>query len=276
MPLQSTYKQIDNKKGIFYAWFSSMHTRIDLILCDHCREDMEQLAQAVYDEISFLDGIGDRFDQDSDISFINRNAAQFPVWVKPDMFKMIDLCIGFNTSTYGLFDITVQSRNEYKEGIRNIVLNEDGSSVFFRNRDLQIDLCGFIKGYALDKATQILRSGGCANALINIGNSSVMALGNHPFGEGWKVKTNYVESRGLKNVEVILHDECMTTSGNLHQERRHIVNPFTQEFIEGVKVVSTITKTGAEGEAFSTALIAASEEQRQQICEDTVGRIKVI
>lgn len=264
MPIQSTYKQIDDNKSILHAYFRAMHARIDLKLCNLSRSDSEKTAQMIYDKIKFLDQIGDRFDPDSDISFINNHAAQFPVWVKPDMLDMISQCIEYNHKTYGAFDITVQSENDYNEGIDNIILNMQDSAVFFTDRNVKIDLCGFIKGFALDKVKQILL-GNCTDAFINIGNSSIMALGNHPLNEGWRIKMNYIESNELKKVEIVLDNECLTTSGNLCQGRKHIINPQTREFIEEVKTISVLTKSGAEGEALSTALIAASEEQKNEI-----------
>ena len=51
-----------------------------------------------------------------------------------------------------------------------------GRRVRSDNRDVQIDLEGYAKGYALDRAAAILREHGIDNALINIGGN-VMALG---------------------------------------------------------------------------------------------------
>lgn len=46
-----------------------------------------------------------------------------------------------------------------------------------------------------------------------MGNSSILALGNHPVGSGWKIN------------DILLHNECLTTSGNDSPSRRHIVSP---------------------------------------------------
>lgn len=52
----------------------------------------------------------------------------------------------------------------------------DGNRVASRNPAVRLDLGGYAKGYALDRAVAILRGKDIANALINIGGN-VMALG---------------------------------------------------------------------------------------------------
>ena len=67
------------------------------------------------------------------------------------------------------------------------IYTPEAQSVFFQQAGTTINLSGFLKGYALDKIREILKVHIIANALINMGNSSVLALGNHPVGTGWKV-----------------------------------------------------------------------------------------
>jgi len=52
----------------------------------------------------------------------------------------------------------------------------DGNRVESRNPAVQLDLGGYAKGYALDRAVAILKAQGIDNALVNIGGN-VMALG---------------------------------------------------------------------------------------------------
>ena len=73
--------------------------------------------------------------------------------------------------------------------------------------------------------------------------------GNHPVGTGWKVNN------------ILLHNECLTTSGNDSPERRHIVSPRDGKLVEGARQISVVTTSGAIGEILSTALFAADSEQ---------------
>ena len=54
---------------------------------------------------------------------------------------------------------------------------------------LRVDLCGYIKGVAADEVAALLRSWGVTDALISLGNSSVVAMGDmRSHGSGWSVR----------------------------------------------------------------------------------------
>ena len=114
-------------------------------------------------------------------------------------------------------------------------------------------MSGFLKGYALETIRGILNEALIENALINMGNSSILALGNHPVGSGWKIN------------DILLHNECLTTSGNDSPNRRHIVSPQNGKLVEGVKQIAVVTTNGSIGEILSTSLFAADSEQRKAL-----------
>ena len=88
----------------------------------------------------------------------------------------------------------------------------DGNRVSSRNPAVQLDLGGYAKGYALDRAATILRANGVANALINIGGN-VMALGTKN-GEAWRVGIQHPRQPGAL-ATLALHDgEAIGTSGD--------------------------------------------------------------
>ena len=166
---------------------------------------------------------------------------------------MIDLCLKYNGKTLGCFDITVHSENYNQNTIQSVHLSVEDHSIYFFTTGSYCQLIRFLKGYALDTIKSILNEFLIENALINIGNSSVLALGNHPVGSGWKVNN------------ILLHNECLTTSGNDSPERRHIVSPRNGKLVEGVQQIAVVTPDGAIGEILSTALFAADGEQRRAL-----------
>src|SRR3990167_2721776 len=64
------------------------------------------------------------------------------------------------------------------------ILIENGR-VQSKNKFVQLDLGGYAKGYALDRAAELMRRQGIHNALINIGGN-VLALGQHG-KRAWRV-----------------------------------------------------------------------------------------
>lgn len=87
-----------------------------------------------------------------------------------------------------------------------------GQQVTSRNRAVKIDLGGFAKGWALDRARTILHQQGIHNALINIGGN-IMALGSKD-GQPWRVGIQHPRHAGAL-ATLPLHDgEAIGTSGD--------------------------------------------------------------
>ncbi len=120
------------------------------------------------------------------------------------------------------------------------------SDVSSRNRAVKLDLGGYAKGYALDRAAEILRRQGIRNALINIGGN-VMALGMHGT-RPWRVGIQHPRRPGpIATLE--LHDgEAIGTSGDyqryfeLNGKRYcHIIDPRTGYPVQDVEAVTILT-----------------------------------
>lgn len=217
----------------------------------------------LYNTIHQLEKIANYYDPASELASVNRTASASPVVLSEELFGMIDLCLEYNTKTLGCFDVTIHSDNYDQNTIHSVCLSAVNRSIFFQRKGVTINLSGFLKGYALERVKDILKAHGINNALINMGNSSVLALGNHPAGLGWKIDFGNQSGFVTKDDErsILLHDECLTTSGNDSEERRHIISPYSGKLIEGRKKVAIVTENGAIGEILSTSLFAADPEQ---------------
>lgn len=103
------------------------------------------------------------------------------------------------------------------------------------------------------------------DALINMGNSSVLALGHHPMADGWKIDFGQAASPHKIHPELLLRNECLTTSGNDSHERKHIIDPRNGKLVEGKREVAVVTTDEAEGEILSTSLFVADARQRNSL-----------
>ena len=104
--------------------------------------------------------------------------------------------------------ITGWRRN--RAGMADLVI--DGRRVGSRSRHVAVDLGGYLKGYALDRAAEILRAQGVRNALINIGGN-VMALGSKN-GEAWSVGIQHPRQPGPLATLRLRDGEAVGTSGD--------------------------------------------------------------
>lgn len=237
-----------------YAWFSAMHTRVDLLLTGKPEIELKEVADIISLELKRLESIGNFFDSSSELSKLNQSAHLSPFTASKDLFEIISLSKEYHRKTLGYFDISIHSENYDSDTLDSIILNDKDLSIRFTRRGTKLDLSGFLKGYALDSIRKLLLGQEIKDALINLGNSSILALGNHPNGNGWKIGALIPN---IKQKERALHDECFTTSGNETETRKHIINPKTGQYLEGVRTVSVLTKTGTDGEALATALCLA-------------------
>ncbi len=266
--MQFTQQLISGGRMLFYAWFEAMHTRVDMaFVVEATRTDMQQIASEIETEIVKYEKIANRFSPKSELSFVNENAFGKAVSISPELCKILADCRDFNIQTLGYFDITVYSLNGCKNRANAFVVHPENNTVEFTISDVRLDLSGFIKGYALSKAMEISDYKCIDHALINIGNSSIFAKGNHPHGKGWKIR---IPATGL---ECTLINECLTTSGNSDATKWPIVNPLNGNIEKRKDPVSVITKNPAVGEVLAKAVFLASDNERRKILENLDGRI---
>ena len=116
-----------------------------------------------------------------------------------------------------------------------------------KNKAVQLDLGGYAKGYALDRAAEILRKQNINNALINIGGN-VLALGTHDT-RAWRVGIQHPRKPGaLATLE--LHDgETIGTSGDYQRYFElggvrycHLIDPRSGLPVQGVQAVTVLTR----------------------------------
>ncbi|MBU1426135.1 MAG: FAD:protein FMN transferase [Gammaproteobacteria bacterium] len=115
-----------------------------------------------------------------------------------------------------------------------------------RNRAVKLDLGGYAKGYALDRAAEILKKQGIRNALINIGGN-VLALGMHG-SRNWRIGIQHPRRPGPIAI-LELHDgEAIGTSGDYQRYFEldgkrycHLIDPRTGYPVQGVEAVTILT-----------------------------------
>lgn len=134
----------------------------------------------------------------------------------------------------------------------------DGRRVTSRNRAVQLDLGGYAKGYALDRAAAILKAQGVANALINIGGN-VMALGSK--GEQpWRIGIQHPRAPTPLATMPLYDGEAVGTSGDyqryfeLDGERySHLLDPRTGEPAHGTQSLTVLVTPRAAAGTLSDA-----------------------
>ncbi|MEO6422584.1 MAG: FAD:protein FMN transferase [Candidatus Nitrotoga sp.] len=131
-------------------------------------------------------------------------------------------------------------------------IDGQGGRIGSRNVAVQLDLGGYAKGYALDRAAILLKQQGIRNALINIGGN-VLAIGKHG-SRSWRVGIQHPRHPGpIATLE--LHDgEAIGTSGDYQRyflvgNKRycHLIDPRNGKPVQGVQAVTVLTHGARAG-----------------------------
>lgn len=130
----------------------------------------------------------------SHLQYAQQLATRSQQLFNPAIGKLVTLW-GFHRDQFSPVTVTDQT-------IRTIVASQPhmadlviaGQTVSSRNPQVEIDLGGYAKGYALDEGMRILKTHGVKHALINVGGN-VMALGSHQ-GRPWRVGIQHPRQPG--------------------------------------------------------------------------------
>src|SRR5690349_21131387 len=173
------------------------------------RTRMEEAVDAAFEEVHRLDEMLSNYKPESELSEINRAAAERPVAVTPELFDLLAACAKYSRESEGAFDITVgplmkvwgfykgtgrlPHRAEIRTaldrvGYRNIVLDGANRTIRFARSGVELDPGGIGKGYAVDRMVEVLKQYGIRTALVSASGSSIYGLGAPPGEKGWRVQ----------------------------------------------------------------------------------------
>lgn len=130
-------------------------------------------------------------------------------------------------------------------------LRYNGNTITSVNRAVMIDLGGYAKGYALDRAAALLREAHVKAALVNIGGN-VIAIGQ-PGERPWQVGIRDPRGAGTVARIALRDNEAIGTSGDYEryfmkdgQRRPHIIDPRSGYPIDLVASVTIIASGGRD------------------------------
>lgn len=159
-------------------------------------------------------------------------------------------------------DRVFQSLENPKGKTSNVGKNGHG---FFQG--LEIDLGGIGKGFAIDKAAEILADWSITNAIINGGTSTVLALGTAPDREdGWALGVGgpWGERSGMDRV--ILSGKALSGSGK-EVKGEHIIDPQTGRPAKTHLAAWAICPSAAISDALATAFMIMPQEKIAALCK---------
>jgi thiamine biosynthesis lipoprotein len=248
-----------------------------------------------FKEIVRLDELLSNYNPDSELSRLNRTAHFQPQTVSADLYRITEESVEYSRISGGKFDITVAPVADlWKEALRSGTAPSRQqqlgarkcigyekikllypSQIEFRSSCLRIDVGGIGKGYAIDRAADILRSRGISRALLDAGGSTIYAMGAPRGQPGWLVRLRDPSQR--VDPRVMLSENSLSTSEQTppsllqNNSAGHIIDPATGLPVHSPYAVSVIATTATASDALSTTLLLVGPSAGKKIVEKIPG-----
>jgi thiamine biosynthesis lipoprotein len=152
--------------------------------------------------------------------------------------------------------------------MRHVLLDAEHGTVRFDREGVMLDLGAIGKGYAVERAVEILRDMEITRALLHGGTSTVYALGAPPEEEAWRIAVQrpFVPEEGDYLTQIALRDGALSVSAPHNKwfeanGRRygHVIDPRSGYPASRHLLAALITESATESDALSTALLTRGE-----------------
>ncbi|MDB5012647.1 MAG: thiamine biosynthesis protein ApbE [Daejeonella sp.] len=223
------------------------------------------------------------FKETSQVNNINNYAGRQPVKVDNEVIQLIQRSIKISDLTQGAFDITYGSidkslwnfditmtslpdratalRSVGLINYRNIEIDQENSTVMLKHKGMRIGFGGIGKGYAADKAMQILKDLGIKSGIVNAAGD-LITWGTQLNGSPWTIGIADPGQKAKAFSSLNISDMAIATSGNYEKfatingkRYSHTIDPKTGLPVSGVKSVSIICPSAELADALATPVI---------------------
>lgn len=272
----------------------AMGTEFQILLAGDDERHLEQAANHALGEVERIDQQMSLYLPESELCWVNAHAAERPVPVEPGLFGLLQRAAEIWDATQGAFDATVGpliecwgffrgrggvppdadiARALERVGMQYVQLEPRSNSVHFERPGITIDLGGIAKGYAIDRAAELLSEAGVKRALLHAGLSTVFAVGSPPGTVGWPIGIRHPTEAGRRLRTVELRDGALSTSGSYEKffehegvVYSHILDPRNGRPVRGMLSATAVAQAALDSDALSTAFFVMGVEETRVYC----------
>jgi thiamine biosynthesis lipoprotein len=227
-----------------------MGSACEVVLAAPQKKIAEDMAKLAVDEVLRIERKYSRYTSDSIIAKINQEAGRSKVQCDDETWSLFKFATQLYEKSEGLFDITsgvlrqawdfkkyaVPSAQKLEElkplmGWHQVVMQD--RSIALPLMGMEVDLGGFGKEYAADRAAQVLSEKGVAHGYVNLAGD-MRFIGPKPSGEPWMIGIQDPRQRNEVFATLPMSQGGLATSGDyeryfeLNGDRYcHVLNPLT-------------------------------------------------
>lgn len=234
-------------------------------------------------EVQRIEELLSTFKDTSQTSLINQYAGIKPVQVDQEVIELIlraqkisDITQGAFDISYGSidkslwnFDVNMTSLPDFETALQsvslinyqNVIIDTQNRTVMLKHEGMRIGFGGIGKGYAADKAKQVLQNIGIEHGIVNAAGD-LITWGNQLDGRPWTIGIADPDQSDRPFSALNISNMAIATSGNYEKYatikgRRysHTIDPKTGLPVSGIKSVSIICPSAELADALATPVI---------------------
>lgn len=268
-----------------------MGTDIELIASEPDEAKVDKAFDLAIKEMERIEMEMSEWREGTYVSAINQKAGKEAVAVPEELFNVISSAQKVSGLSDGAFDISWAAMRglwKFKQGeermpsseeisnklpfinYKSIELDESKRTVFLKKAGMAIGLGGIAKGYAVDKAMEILVKHGITNAIVKAGGD--MRIQGTDDNKPWDIGIQHPRNKNQVLAALHLSNISISTSGDYERFfikygvlYHHIIDPKTAMPARGCMSVTILAPDTMTSDALSTAVFVLGPEKGMQL-----------
>jgi thiamine biosynthesis lipoprotein len=274
-----TTAQVSSKFERFEFAHKCMGTLFRIICYSEDAKSAKTASMKAFARVDSLNYIMSDYLPDSELNRLCRSSGKGNyIKVSSDLFEIINHSLQWSDRTNGIFDITIGPYSQLWRragrkdllptshqiqvasksiGYRYIHVDSDRKRILLEKPNMQLDLGGIAKGFAVDEMYEIFIQTGIHHVLID-GGGDIRAGEAPPGKEGWKI---VLENLNSEQHSLFLSNSSIATSGDLYRyiqidsvKYSHIVDPRTGYGLTVPRTVTIQTDNCTDADALASIL----------------------
>jgi thiamine biosynthesis lipoprotein len=249
----------------------------------------------VFAEFDRLESLLSIWRPGSDVARLNADAGTRAVAVSPETLEVLAVALEVGDWTNGKFDVTFAALSDLWKfdhdqddtvpadaAIRkrlplvdyhSVEIDAHAGTAFVRRQGARVHLGGIGKGYAVDRAVELLRRRGLRDFMIQAGGD--MYVAGRRGDRGWRLGIQ--DPRGAPDAifaSIELSDETLSTSGDYERffitdgrRYHHILDPDLGTPASGSRSVTIVSRRAVLADALSTGVFVLGPEAGMALIE---------
>lgn len=245
------------------------------------------IAEAIA-EVMRIEDLFSTFKDDSQVNEINKFAGIKPVKVDEEVVALILRALKISSITQGAFDITygsidkrlwnfdvnMSSLPDFETALKsvrlinykNVLVNEADSTVMLNDEGMRIGFGGIGKGYAADRAKQVMINKKVKSGIVNAAGD-LTTWGTQTNGAPWTIGIADPNQQRKAFSALNISNTAIATSGNYEKyavidgkKYSHTIDPKTGLPVSGLKSVSIICPSAELADALATPVMVLGSQ----------------